>query len=240
MANIPQNFLFRLRFPVKRVPAEIVKAKKIAPEALDASYGIPFWSLYDLPDGFDKRSGEPGLLRARNPEIEKFFDFRFGWAKEGLFFTVVVTGKKTQPFWTHLDLRAADCVRLCLDTRDVKDIHRGTKFCHKFLFYPFVGESIDACAPMAQWAPVNRAKASPYAVDVAEFKTTAQVRDDGYAFSAFLPASTLTGYDVDELDRLGLHYVVRDSQHGAFVLQYADPAPCEDDPSLWASFVFQK
>ncbi len=239
MTAIPQNFLFRLRFPVKRVSQDVLDAP-IAPEALDSSYSVPFWSLYDLPDGFDKRSGEPGLLRAKNPKIENLFDFRLGWAKEGLFFTVAVDGKKTQPFWTHSELSSADCARLCIDARDVKDLRRGTKYCHKFLFYPFVGESANAAAPMAQWAPVNRAKASPRAVDVADFKIAARARKGGYVFSAFIPGSSITGYDVDEFNRLGLHYVVRDSQYGAFVLQHADPVPCEDDPSLWASFVLEE
>ncbi|MDD3589136.1 MAG: hypothetical protein PHO46_02525 [Thermoguttaceae bacterium] len=238
MASIPQNYLFNLRFPIKKAAPKLLKAK-LAAETLDDSYSLPFWSQYDLPDGFDKRTGEPGLLKSINLENEKRFDFRFAWAKEGFFFTVVLAKKKRQPFWTHSALQAADCVRLCIDTRDIKDVHRGTKFCHKLLFYPFVGESANAAGPMAQWAPVNRAKASPNSVDVSEFSLCSQLRDDGYAFSAFIPGATLTGYDYDEFNRIGLHYIVRDSTHGAFVLQYADPAPCEEDPGLWASFALE-
>lgn len=238
MSTIPQNFLFRLRFPILPAPKDALKGG-LKPEALDVSYRLPFWSQYDVPDGFNKRAGEPGLLRACNPQIEDRFDFRFAWSKEGLFFTAVVAQKKEQRFWTHSELRDADCVRLCLDTRDVKDIHRGNKFCHKLLFYPLVGESEDVAKPLAQWAPINRAKASPSAVDVAEFRMAVEPKKNGYAFSAFIPANTLTGFEPEDFNRLGFHYVVRDSQFGAFVLQHADPAPCEEDPSLWVSLVLQ-
>ena len=64
-------------------------------------------------------------------------------------------------------------------------------------------------------------------------------RKDGYAFSAFIPSGTLTGFDPSEFNRVGFHYVVRDSQFGAFVLQYAFPAPCEEDPSFWATLVLE-
>lgn len=236
MPQIPQNFLFRLRFPIKRAPEDL-NVDVLPAEALDHSYRIPFWSLYSLPEGFDKRSGEPGVIEASNPDIEDRFDFRAAWSNEGLFFTIVVAQKNAQRFWTHTDLRIADCVRLCLDTRDVKEIHRGSRFCHKFLFYPLVGESEDVAKPYAQWAPINRAKASPNAVDVSEFRMATEKREDGYAFSVFVPGTTLTGFDPEDLNRVGFHYVVRDSQFGAFVLQHSEPAPCEDDPSLWATLV---
>lgn len=236
---IPQNYLFRLRFPVHELPSELF-SEPLVPEALNRNYRIAFWSQYDLPDGFDKRTGEPGLLKARTPEIEDRFDFRFGWSNEGLAFTVVLGQKKTQGYWTHTSLHQADCVRLCIDTRDVKENKRANKFCHKFIFYPFIGESADTAKPLTQWLPINRARATPNAVDVSEFRTAAELRPNGYVFSGLVPAKSLTGYDPDDFNRLGMHYVVRDSLHGAFVLQYADPAPCEEDPSLWASFVLQE
>ena len=236
MALIPQNFLFHMRFPTLRAPQ---KTARLAAEALDERYSIPFWSQYAAPDGIDKRLSEPGVLRLRNPEIANRFDFRVAWAPDGLTFTFVLRGKKSQPSWTRAALKYADCVRICLDARDLKDARRAGKFCHKFLFYPFVGESRDSETSLAQWVPINRAKASPNAVDVADFKMNAERRVDGYAFSIFIPGSSITGYDVEEFNRVGLHYAARDSQYGAFVLQYADPTPVEDDPSLWASFIFR-
>ena len=239
MAEIPQNFLFRFRFPVEKAPKEAFRGQ-LRPEALDASFGVPFWSRHQPPDGFEKRVGEPGLLTPRGPENRDIFDFRFGWASEGILFTIVVAKKKNQrPFWRRGELRSADCVRLCLDCRDVKDARRANKYCHKFVFYPFVGESPNAIEPGAQWVPIERAKSTPNSVDVADFKLSAEKRPDGYAFSAFIPGSSLTGYDAYDMRRIGIHYVVRDSYHGGFVLQYAEPTPCEDDPSLCATFAFK-
>ncbi|MBQ1337259.1 MAG: hypothetical protein II561_06890 [Thermoguttaceae bacterium] len=238
MPDVPQNYLFRLRFPIGKIPASAYKSA-IKPEQLDHQFRIPFWSQYEQRDGFDKRDEDVDSLRPCDPEIENRFDFRCAWAQEGLLFTVVVAEKQKQPTWTHSTLRDADAVRLCIDTRDLKDVHRGTRFCHRLLFYPLVGESEEVAKPLAQWAPINRAKALPNAVDVAEFRMASERRKDGYAFSAFIPSGTLTGFDPSEFNRVGFHYVVRDSQFGAFVLQYAFPAPCEEDPSFWATLVLE-
>lgn len=242
MGLIPQNYLFRLRFPLRQAPPEYFSTAPetvLPPVALDDSYSIPFWSQYELPDGFNKRPGEPGLLQARKPDIADRFDFRIGWNQGGLVFTIVVAKKNKQGFSSHHSLHAADCARLCIDTRDVKENHRANSYCHKFLFYPFVGESAEVSKPLAQWLQINRAKSAPNPVDVELFRMSSEAAKDGYHFSVLIPAETMTGFDPSDFNRFGMHFVVRDSQYGAFVLQYAEPAPCEEDPSLWPSFVMQ-
>ncbi len=242
MGTIPQNHLFRLRFPVGKAPDALFAdalGDNLPAEALDESYRLPFWSQYDLPDGFDKRTGESGLLQACRPEIANRFDFRLAWNPGGLALTVVVAKKKRQGYSSHHNLHSADCVRLCVDTRDVKENRRANGYCHKFLFYPFVGETQTGATPLAQWLPINRAKAMPNPVEVKLFRMSSEATKDGYRFSVILPATTMTGFDANEFDRFGMHYVVRDQEYGAFVLQYAEPAPCEEDPSLWASFVMK-
>lgn len=238
MAEVPQNFLFRLRFQARQVPSELFN-EPLRAEALDVGYRIGFWSQYELPNNFNKRMGEPEQLRMRSPKNDGKFDFRFGWAPEGLVFTIILAQKTNQTAWTRLNLHSADSLRVCIDTRDVKENRRANKFCHKFIFYPFIGETLDGSKPLAQWLPINRARAIPNPVEIDDFRLASERRRDGYAFSIVVPSHTLTGFDANEFDRIGMHYVARDSQHGAFVLQYAEPAPCEEDPSLWASFVLK-
>ena len=235
MSTIPSNFLFRFQIPCRRVASSV---KRVTPETLDASYSLPFWSRFqERRDTFGRR--EPSDAIARNSSNSSIFDFRLGWSPLGIFITTVVSGKQKQEIWSQNDQQRADAVRVCLDTRDVKELRRATKFCHKFIFYPTIGAARGSLRPLVELSPINRAKDYPEPIDVKDLKVAAACKNDGYAFSCFLPAQSLTGFDPEEFDRFGLHYVVKDSQYGAFVLQHGDPLPMEDDPSLWDSFVME-
>ena len=235
MATIPTAFLFRFRFPCKRWEKEAPRA--ITSETLDSSFRVPLWSQIATRNVWDARTNEPGKIVGVNSGNESLFDFRLGWSDQGIVFTVVVSGKKEQPYWTHSRLNEADAVRLCLDTRDIHDSHRGNRFCHKFAFYPFIGESEDVASPLAQWLPINRAREFPTRVDVDSFVAKSERRADGYVLSVFIPASSLGGFEPESFDRFGMHYAVVDSEHGMFTLQHSAPLPYEDDPSLWSSFI---
>lgn len=232
MGVIPSQFLFRFRFTCRSYDAALTS--RLEAEALGEEYRLPIWTRFPHRN---VRGREVNEGVGRSPKNQELFDFRCGWSKEGLLFTVVVSEKKEKEegFWTRSTLHSADVLRVCIDTRDLRDCQRGTRFCHKFAFYPFVGESLEVAKPMAQWLPISRAQEIPNAVDVDLFKVASERRDDGYAMSAFLPTSTLTGYDPNVFDRFGLHYAVADSQHGLFTLQHGFPFPFEDNPSMWSS-----
>lgn len=236
MSSIPQSFLFRLRFPCRSLPSSFVSSFP-TPETLDSSYSAPFWSQASRPNGF---ASQALVQTLRNAQNQTRFDFRIGWAQEGLLFTVVVANKREQRYWSHSSLKEADSVLLCLDTRDLKDLQHGSRFCHKLLLYPFVGEAANVAKPLVQWQLLDRAKASPEEVNVASFRLASERRNDGYAFSAFIPGSTLTGYDPKVIDRIGFHFIVRDSEYGEFALQHTEPFPVENNPSLWATLVFKE
>ncbi len=238
--DLPQNFLFRFDFPCRRLDEATEAAAfggSLTAEALSAEYRLPFWTQAQIVSGLG-RGREPAQTTPRSPENAGLFDFRVAWSPRGLVVTTVVAGRRRVVRRAPTESDAPDVLRLCLDTRDVKETRRAGKFCHKFLFCPFVGKTDDAERPRAIWAPINRAKESPSPVDVGEFRLASERRVDGFAFSAVIPASTLTGFDPTDFRRLGLHFSQRDEERGAFDLQLGEPFPIEDDPSLWTSLEF--
>ncbi len=186
MANIPQDFLFRYRFPCRRFDSAILT--ELSGAALDEKFRLPIWTQNEAAEKFAQNPRLPRTSTPRSPENENRFDFRVGWAPEGFVFTAVVREKRRFVRRAQTELNGADCVRLCLDVRDVKEARRAGKYCFKFLFYPLVGESDDGAKPLAIQAPINRAKAAAPAIEVGEFRTATDVRSDGYALSAFLPS----------------------------------------------------
>lgn len=235
--DLPQNFLFRFAFPCRRLDAATEAAAfggVFAAEALSAKYRLPFWTQA-RPNAGLGRGREPSPTTPRSPENAALFDFRIAWSPRGLVVSTVVAGRRRAARRAATEADATDSLRLCLDSRDVKETRRAGRFCHKFLFYPFVGKTNDAERPSASWAPIARAKESPSAVDVGDFRLASERRADGFALSLALPASTLTGYDPTDFRRLGLRFSQRDEEFGAFDLQLGEPFPAEDDPSLWTS-----
>ena len=137
---IPSNFLFRFRFLCRRWDAPSPRA--VDPETLDASFRIPLWSFIPKSEArLERQTQQPVETVGRDEQLAETFDFRIGWSPDGLILTVVVAGKDGQPFWQRSALNSADSLRICLDTRDMNDMHRGTRFCYKFVFFPLIGES---------------------------------------------------------------------------------------------------
>lgn len=86
-------------------------------------------------------------------------EFRAAWSQAGLAFTVLVTGKRQPPWCRASRPDESDGVQLWIDTRNVHNVHRASRFCHRFLFMPSgAGNRLDQ--PAAQWLPINRAGAA--------------------------------------------------------------------------------
>ena len=68
-----------------------------------------------------------------------FADLRAAWNNEGLYLTVRVEGKKQAPWCRESRLDDSDGLQVWVDTRDTRNVHRASRFCHRFVFLPAGG-----------------------------------------------------------------------------------------------------
>jgi hypothetical protein len=208
-------FLYRFRFPCGYVPAESA--------ALNETYQLP------NVNGLEDSALQSGLP----------FDFRIGWNETGLLFSLIVSSKKQPPLCLATQPDESDGIQICLDTRDIKDIHRASRFCHRLLFMP-LGRGQDRSQPAAVWLPIHRAKEHPNPIDLFQIKMQSKVSAAGYQLNVFLPGRVLTGFDPVEYPNLGFHFAVMDKEYGNSYFLVAPPLPYDQDPSLWGTLSMVK
>jgi hypothetical protein len=209
-ALLPKRFLFRFSLP--------------------CLYRHPVWT--DHGAGLDAKYRLASFSEMEEQPTQA--DVRAVWSEEGLAFTVVVAGK-SQPAWCRESrMEDSDGVQFWIDTRAVHNVHRAGRFCHRFLFLPS-GGGIRQDKPIAQWLPIHRAKENPRTVRSEQLRVAARKQPGGYVLDAFLPASTLTGFEPQEHPRLGFNYAVLDRELGEQTLGVGSPMPYQEDPSLWTT-----
>ena len=187
-----------------------------------AEKGIKLGEAYVLPS-FGELEGKP-----------LFADLRAAWSEEGLAFALKVVGKKQTPWCRATRLDDSDGLQVWIDTRNAHNIHRASRFCHRFVFLPFGGgQRLDA--PVAELAPINRAKESPKPFDNTALEVRGTKRHDGYVLHAFIPAETMTGFDPSDHPRLGFSYAVVDRELGWQTFSVGPEFPFAEDPSLWGT-----
>ncbi|MCA9082047.1 MAG: hypothetical protein KDA58_15905, partial [Planctomycetaceae bacterium] len=162
-------------------------------------------------------------------------DLRMAWNPAGLAIAVAVTGKSKAPICHADDPDRSDSVRLWLDTRDTRTIHRASRFCHHFVLMPTGGGG--GGDPCAVQLPVARAAEDAPEIDVDDLLLEATATKSGWSVSAWFPAATLHGYDPLGVGRLGFSLHVRDLQLGHMYYSVGEDFPISADPSLWASLV---
>ncbi len=211
----------------------------MTPEFLGPEYEIPLQNFFPssrefFSRGRSEKKGEEGKASER-----PLFSFRIAWQKEGILLSTSIDGKKKPVQCDPVRTETSDALHFLFDTRDVRDIHRASRFCHRFLFLPT--DSIKSSVPgkpVAFWLPIHRAKAHPNPVDVTKFLLASELWKEGWRLSAFLPSGTLTGYDPIEHPRTGFWFSLFDNEFGWFNLQLSGLFPAEEDPSLWSTLEF--
>ena len=161
-------------------------------------------------------------------------DVRAAWNDRGLLFSLEVSGKKHQPWCREGRIEESDGFHLWIDTRDTKNIHRASRFCHHFAFLPAGGgHRLDQ--PIAEQVLINRARENAHPVRPGVLSVQSKKRLDGYALDCFVPAEALTGFDAVDYPRLGFFYAVVDRELGLQTLASSPEFPYQEDPSLWCS-----
>ena len=129
-----------------------------------------------------------------------------------------------------------DGVRVCIDTRDARDIKRGTRHCHFFYLLP-AGGGRTKKEPIVNLSGLTRAKESPPAIDVAEIQRGVHIERGYLGIELGIPASCLHGWDPIEHPRIGFFYKFQDSRRGSQTLTVSDDLGWHADPGMWATGV---
>jgi hypothetical protein len=230
---LPARFLFRFSAP--------------------CLYRDPLWTNEGA--SLDEKHRLLGLAELEGKAV--WADVRAAWSEAGVAFAVQVQGK-SQPPWTHVARpEDSDGLHVWIDTRDVHDVHRAGRFCHRFAFLagsklpggvsgerrqpvgvrrPAAKKTAPPPFPtMAEWLPINRAREQPRVVSPIALQARCRWLADGYLLEAFVPAEALTGFDPAEHPRLGFTYAVLDRELGEQSFGVGRPMPYQEDPSLWAT-----
>jgi hypothetical protein len=161
-------------------------------------------------------------------------EVRAAWSEAGLAFVIIVQGKTQSPWCRAGRIEDSDGLQLWIDTRDVHNVHRATRFCHRFIFLPGgAGARLDQA--VGEVLPINRAREMPQPVSEGLLQAICQRRKDGYRLDVFLPATALTGFDPVEHPAIGFNYAVLDRELGEQTFGVGSPLPYQEDPSLWAT-----
>ncbi len=203
------SFLFRFSFPLRRTAKRWPECAPLGEE-----FRAPCFGVLD--------------------DARLFADVRLAWLDDGLVFSLRVSGKKHQPWCRDTRLDESDAFHVWIDTRDTKNIHRASRFCHHFVFMPSGGgRRLDQ--PVADQVLINRARENANPVRPGVLRAQSEKRIDGYALDCWIPSEALTGFDREDYGKLGLFYSVVDREFGEQTAAYSAAFPYREDPSLWCS-----
>jgi hypothetical protein len=214
------RFLFRFSVPVlRREP--VWKAGGVE---LEESYRLLNLSELDL--GTSDR--EP-----------VFADMRMAWSADGLVFNVRVDGKKQPPWCREERLEDSDGLQVWIDTRATLNIHRASRYCHRYVFLP-AGGGRRHDEPLADQLLINRARENARPIRPRELQVASRVTKSGYWLAGFVPAVALGGYDPQQYHQLGFTYAVYDRELGMQTFAAGPAFPFGEDPTCWAALELVK
>ncbi len=163
-----------------------------------------------------------------------FADIRAAWNETGISFTVRVSGKKQTPWCREDRLEDSDGLQIWIDTRDTHNIHRASRFCHRFVFLP-AGASRQLDQACEAQLLINRARENAPPVPERMLQVRSEKRVDGYLLHCHIPAQAMAGYDPADYTRLGFFYLVQDRELGWQTFSVDNAFPFHEDPSVWGT-----
>ena len=168
-----------------------------------------------------------------------FADVYWAWNEDFLFVAFDVPERRGPLQCDPAHWWKKDGVRICIDTRDTREVKRATRFCHFFSVLP-AGGGPQRNRPVVGLHRMSRAKEPPPAIDTAGIQVAARVHRRSYAMEVAFPAASLNGWNPTEHPRIGIFYKVKDTQHGDQHLTVDDELGWNTDPSTWATGVLVK
>jgi len=208
-ALLPPRQFFRFSADVKRCDPLWTPAGT----KLDDSYALPTLTELD---------GRPA-----------FANVRMAWSEAGLAWQVEVAGKTQAPWCRDSRLDESDGLQVWVDTRATFNIHRASRFCHRFVFLPSGGGSGGA-EPVADQLLINRARENARPVRPRELQVRSTITKSGYSLAVFASAAALGGFDPAQQQRIGFTYALLDRERGLQTFSAGPEFPYEEDPSCWA------
>jgi hypothetical protein len=174
-------------------------------------------------------------LDAGTADREKSFaDVRAAWSHEGLAFNVRVEEKR-QPVWCREGrLEDSDGFQVWIDTRATLNIHRASRYCHRFAFLP-AGGGPGNTSPVADQLLINRARENARPIRPRELQVASKMTKDGYLLAGFVPTVALAGFDPLQHRQIGFTYMVFDRELGMQTFATGAAFPFVEDPTCWAA-----
>ena len=210
---IPGRFLFRMEIACK------YKDNLENLNELPADYEFPDFDSLEISDGDLANTA-------------KTFRGRGAWNENGVAFQFFVSGKSKE-IWCNLNRPdESDRVELWLDTRNVHDVHRATRYCHRLICLP-CGEGPDGAEPSVFALPINRAKQLPNEIPNGSIQAKSSVQRNCYSLFVYLSTAALTGFDPGDFQDLGINWALFDRDFPVKTLTVGSPFPFMEDPSMW-------
>ncbi len=178
---------------------------------------------------------EAAILPDTGVEIgsqKQFAELRVAAGQDALFFQLKVDRKLQFPWCRESRLEDSDGLHLWIDTRMSRNVHRATRFCHRYVFCP-MGRGPKGDMPFAGWAPINRARENSPPPPEKWLATRSKLRRDGYDLQCAIHYAALNGLDVNDFPVVGFYYAVIDRELGWQSMGLAPPLPVTEDPNLW-------
>jgi hypothetical protein len=197
---------------------------QLRPTRTQLKFGSANWRLPDeaaLPALGQSVSGQNSLA-----------SFRMAVSDTALFVSAYVTGKRHKAWCRESMLDSSDGLHVWIDTRNSRDVHRATRFCHHLVFAP-AGRGPKFEQPCCGWVPINRARENSKPPSDKSISLQAVVSAAGYELHAAIAWNGLTGFDRNDFPVIGFYMAVIDRELGWQSLGLAPPYPVAEDPSIW-------
>ena len=216
-ALVPNRFLFSFEFPL---------AYRRSLPTIDGL--LKGWTTEQLLPRLGEIDDQP-----------EFADVWACWNESGIAVACKVGGKKRPLRCDPKTYWKGDNLRLCIDMRDARMNKRATRYCQQFFFLPTGGgpRGNKAAAGIGKF---QRAREDAPSVSAEKIDVAAKVTKTGYSLEAFIPAVCLNGFDPAEHSRIGLYYMLEDTDHGQQHLTIGDDLSWNVDPSTWPTAVLKR